>query len=253
MYSVLLAAMLTTGGEATAWGWGHGCSGGRSGGLFHGGGWCHGCNGGSCYGCSGCGGCYGCNGCSGCWGCYGGGRSHGCYGSCHGCWGCYGGRSSYSYSSCFGCSGCYGLFGCSGCYGSCYGSCYGCSGGVIMSPGTMSPGTMSPGTGPPASKDKKDFKAPPPGQKEISTSNVARISVSLPAEARLWVDDVSCPLTSSLRTFNTPALEPGRQYYYTLRVEINQGEQPITQERRIYLSAGQQINIDFNNLATASR
>src|SRR5262249_18406604 len=50
MYSVVLAAMLTTGEATPAWGWG-----------------CRGC-----YGCWGCGGCYG-----GCWGCRG----------CYGCWG----------------------------------------------------------------------------------------------------------------------------------------------------------------------
>ena len=92
MYSLVVMAALTTGGEAPDC-FGHG-------GCYGGGGSCLGC-----YGCWGYGGCYG----------------YGCSGSGYGgCWGCYG---SYNYSS-YGCHGCYG---CSGCYGSCYG-CWGCHG-----------------------------------------------------------------------------------------------------------------------------
>jgi uncharacterized protein (TIGR03000 family) len=70
MYSIVLMAALTTGGDMPDWG--------RRG--------CHGCWGG-CY-CS-CYGCYGCWGCWGCCGCWGGYVSWGCYGGCYGCWGGY--------------------------------------------------------------------------------------------------------------------------------------------------------------------
>src|SRR5262249_54023821 len=114
MYSVVLAAMLTTGGTAPAW---HGCHG------------CHGCCGGrygnpfSCHGWHGCfggrSGCYGC--CGGCYGCWGGGCS-GCWGGGYSCAGCYGAGCN---GACFGCTGCYG-------YGSsCFG-CYGVAAGTTM-------------------------------------------------------------------------------------------------------------------------
>jgi uncharacterized protein (TIGR03000 family) len=81
MYSIVLATLLTAGGEATpAWGRHHGCRG------------CYGCWG-SCYGCWG--GCYGCGGCSGCWGASCGGCSGYYYSSCCG-------GSGYYYSSCCG-------------------------------------------------------------------------------------------------------------------------------------------------------
>src|SRR5262245_2417760 len=66
MYSVVLAAVLTTGANTPEWG--HGCFG------------CHGCHG--CFGCYGGNAfsCYGCGGCFGCYGCYG------CYGGCYGCY-----------------------------------------------------------------------------------------------------------------------------------------------------------------------
>jgi uncharacterized protein (TIGR03000 family) len=84
MYSMVLMAALTTGGEAPdCWfrcGGSHSCAG--------------------CYGCAGCAGGYGCAagyGCAGCYGCtgyFGGGYQYGpgyfnSY-SCHGCWGCGG-------------------------------------------------------------------------------------------------------------------------------------------------------------------
>src|SRR5207302_2379797 len=39
----------------------------------------------------------------------------------------------------------------------------------------------------------------------------ARVTVRLPAEARLWVDGVACPLASETRTFATPQLQAGQQ------------------------------------------
>src|SRR5262249_35192024 len=48
----------------------------------------------------------------------------------------------------------------------------------------------------------------------------ARITVKLPADARLFVDDVACPLTSAERTFDTPRLEAGRRYFYNMRAEL---------------------------------
>jgi uncharacterized protein (TIGR03000 family) len=70
MYSMVLMAALTSGGDVPDFGR-HGC---------------HGCWGG-CYGCWG--GCYG--GWGGCYGCYGWGGCYGGWGGCYGCWGGYGG------------------------------------------------------------------------------------------------------------------------------------------------------------------
>ncbi|HTU16471.1 MAG TPA: TIGR03000 domain-containing protein [Gemmataceae bacterium] len=93
MYTIVLAAILTTGNEVPDFG--------RRGG-------CRGCYG----GCYGWGGCYG--GCYGGWGgCYGG-RWGGCYGGCWGCYGCGGG--------CYGCGGCGG--------GVVYQASGGCNGGT---------------------------------------------------------------------------------------------------------------------------
>lgn len=88
----------------------------------------------------------------------------------------------------------------------------------------------------------------------MSTSNTARITVTLPAQARLYVDNVPCPLNSGERAFNTPALQPGQRYYYTLRVELDQDGDTITDSRRVLMAAGENIRVDFSSISlTAQR
>jgi uncharacterized protein (TIGR03000 family) len=99
------------------------------------------------------------------------------------------------------------------------------------------------------------------GSSEAATTEVAtgpapaRLTVRLPAEARLFVDGVACPLTSATRTFRTPNLEPGRRYYYTLRADLEQDGQVLTQSRRVAMTAGRLIDVrfNFNEVSTASR
>lgn len=82
--------------------------------------------------------------------------------------------------------------------------------------------------------------------------NVAHITVNLPSDARLWVDDVVCPLTSSTRSFDTPVLQPGQKYYYTLKVEVDRNGQTLSEARRVYVAAGQQVSVDFNSIVATT-
>jgi uncharacterized protein (TIGR03000 family) len=84
----------------------------------------------------------------------------------------------------------------------------------------------------------------------------ARVTVQLPADARLLVDGVACPLTSSTRSFETPALDPGRKYFYTLTAEVVRDGRPVSDSRRVQLQAGKEVKVDFRDVAafaTASR
>lgn len=310
MYSVVLAAMLTTGAATPAWGWG-GCYGGCYGNAFS----CHGCYGNalSCYGC------YGCNGCRG-GACYGWGGCYGCYGymagayysNCYGCYGCYGSCSGCNgcYGSCYGCSGCYGsCYGCNGCYGcyggSCYGGygmfscngCSGCYGGVAMvappiivgsafpdctypsqvvtvgvpsisggmsmggmpkisgpaSGGSALPAIASPPSGnstpaiapPVGGSTDQPKKITPPGGNGSVSSGQATLVVNLPADARLYVDGDYCPLTSSTRTFNSPAIEQGRRYSYTLKAEMVRDGKTQTETKTVVFEAGKLVQVNF--------
>jgi len=291
MYSVVVAAMLTTASATPAW-WG--CHGGCFG--CHG---CHGCYGGSSWGCHGC---YG-----GCNGCYGG--CNGCYGGCYGCYG--------------GCYGCYG-----GCYG-CYGGCYGCYGGTLVTaPVPAAPQVtvmaedrapsatatratvvvrlpedadlyvdgkrvnltsdtrqfitpeLTPGQdysytmkaravrqGKPVAKTKRvivragsesrvDFGDLADARAEVPAAAPAHITVRLPQDARLYIDGVVCPLTSSKRSFDSPALERGRSYFYDLKAEVVRAGKTRAVTKRVVMEAGKQVDVDFgdlNALRTAQR
>jgi uncharacterized protein (TIGR03000 family) len=80
-------------------------------------------------------------------------------------------------------------------------------------------------------------------------NEVAKVIVQLPEDGKLYVDGVYCPLDSTTRTFSTPRLDPGRQYYYTLKAEVMREGQKQTESRRVFVEAGRQTSVDFRNLA----
>ncbi len=211
MYSVVLMAALTTGGTAPDCHFRGGCCG--------------------CYG--GYGGCYG----GGYGGCYGGG--FGMYG---GCWGGYGGWGG-CYGGMGGCSGGMGYGGYS--YGGAYGYGGGYYGGVTY-PGNVMPGATGTGTQgeqlnmPPEDTTKKKGTMLNPSR--------AKLVVELPADAKLYIDDLPMKTTSGVRSFNTPTLEPGQTYYYMVRAEVVRDGKPVTESRRILVRAGQTAKASFKDM-----
>jgi len=154
------------------------------------------------------GGCYG--------GCYGGGRGGRRSGGCCGCYGGYG----YGYGGCMGMG--YGYGGCMGMgYG--YGGCMGCGGGMFM-----------PGTG------KAPEKAPMPGEKKKSMLPApATIVVELPADAKLLIDNEATTSTGNSRVFQSPVLNPGKEYHYTLKAEIVRDGKPVKVEQVVSFEPGE--------------
>jgi uncharacterized protein (TIGR03000 family) len=217
MYSVVLLLAVSGGADLPDCHRGHGCNGGGCHGAYAG---CHGgggCNGGGCYG----------------GGCHGGGHrlfggGHGCHGGrlfggghgCHGGGGCYGG-------GCYG-GGCYG----GGCYGGgCaggYGCAGGCAGGVVVPSGDKPKDMPKPGDKP---KDKEDEARLAP----------ATLIVSLPAEAKLTIDDATTTSTGAVRTFVSPNLNAGQEYHYTLKTEI--AGKPVT--KVITVRAGEETRVEM--------
>jgi len=276
MYSVMLAAMLTTTSATPEWG-------------------CHGC-----YGC--CGGCVGyygynafssCRGCcGGCWGCSGCYGPVVVYGGCHGCCGGFFGSGNFlggPYFDSFGCHGCHGgaYFSSFNCHG-----CSGCHGAVVASPPviakprvmTFSIEGLELKTGPEVKAassaieqrlkaleeenralrerlrsldgGKPGKPAKPRKPDEVSAPAPAHVIVKLPEEARLFVDETPCPLTSATRSFDTPALDPGQEYYYTLTAEVMRDGRAVTATRKVTVRAGEESVVEFGamrSVLSASR
>jgi uncharacterized protein (TIGR03000 family) len=180
----------------------------------------------------------------GCYGCYGG-----CYGCCGGLGGCCGGY----YSGC--CGGYYGGgydggydgFGCWGGYSSwtpgyaCHPT-MGVPGGYDWMNGAAVPetGTGAEELGIPKSKKN--------GDKDTMAPTRAKLIVEVPSGARLFIDDMPVKVPAGVQNFQTPALEPGRDYYYVVRVETMRDGQPVSETRRIIVHAGQVARADFREL-----
>jgi len=151
--------------------------------------------------------------------------------------GCHGGEGACYGGSCHG--GGHRLFGhrhsCHG-GGGCHGSSYGCCGGGAPGVGGEKPKDMpKPGDKP---KEKED---------EVSTSAPATIVVSLPAEAKLTIDDATTSATGAVRTFVSPNLNNGMEYHYDLKAEV--GGKFVA--KRITVRAGEEtrVQIDMDSIA----
>jgi len=79
--------------------------------------------------------------------------------------------------------------------------------------------------------------------------DTARITVKLPADALLYVDGVLCPLKSATRSFDTPELDAGQRYYYTLKAEVvRDGVTRAATPQRVLVEAGKQVTVQFKDL-----
>lgn len=263
MYSLLLMTAVAGSPDAAAFGW-------RSNG-------CCGCSGGVAVGCSGYSSCHGCTGYSGCNG--GGCTGYSCsgYSSCNGCNG--GGHGLFSRwhsrrASCHGCSGYSSCNGChgghaAGCWGSCYGSgvgagcwgsaCYGsgvgagCIGGagcygapVVIDPIPVAPGAPVPATPAPAAP-----KTEAPKTSGTSALAPARLTVELPATAKLFVDGAEVAGAGATRQFHTPDLPADGTFFYDLRAEVEVNGAVQTEEKRVVVRAGETLTASFAKLAAA--
>jgi uncharacterized protein (TIGR03000 family) len=87
---------------------------------------------------------------------------------------------------------------------------------------------------------------------ETVKAAAAQVTVRLPGDARLFIDGQKCPLTSAVRKFETPKLEPGRKYYYTLKAEIERDGETLVESQRVFVEAGKKISVKFDKLAPAT-
>jgi uncharacterized protein (TIGR03000 family) len=85
-------------------------------------------------------------------------------------------------------------------------------------------------------------------KKSGQLSGPAKLIVSLPDNAKLYVDDQLMKTEASVRTFNTPALQQGQTYYYMLRAEVVREGQTYEETRRILIRAGDTVRAEFPEL-----
>jgi uncharacterized protein (TIGR03000 family) len=83
----------------------------------------------------------------------------------------------------------------------------------------------------------------------------ATIVVSLPADAKLMIEDQATRSTSDLRTFISPPLEPGKEFEYTLKAELSRGGRAQTTTTKLTIRAGEEsfVTLEFPGVGVARR
>ncbi|GIW81103.1 MAG: hypothetical protein KatS3mg105_2910 [Gemmatales bacterium] len=166
-------------------------------------------------------------------------RGCSCY-SCYSCSSCYcsGRRRIFGRRWCRGCYSCHGCWGCHGCHGccsSCHGchACYGCH-GCCAAPAKSEPAKP---------KEKAGSTAP------------ATIVVQLPADAKLYIGGDETRSTSSVRSFISPPIKRGKDYYYTLEGRLVRNGQVLSVKRDVVVRAGEEsrVSLDFAQAIVAQR
>jgi uncharacterized protein (TIGR03000 family) len=81
-----------------------------------------------------------------------------------------------------------------------------------------------------------------------AAQDAARVTLVMPADARLFIDDMAFPLNPGQRAFDTPRLDAGQTYSYTLRAEVVRDGEKQTETQRINVEAGKNLTVEFKEL-----
>jgi len=93
--------------------------------------------------------------------------------------------------------------------------------------------------------DSAPMGKPKVGTDGASVAAPATIIVSLPADAKLLIDDFATKSTSAARVFTSPELAPGQAFSYTLKAEIVRDGQTLTVTEQVSVRAGAETRISF--------
>jgi uncharacterized protein (TIGR03000 family) len=102
-------------------------------------------------------------------------------------------------------------------------------------------------------KPKEEEKKKDDEKKE--TAAPATIQVNLPAEAKLTIDGAATTSTSANRTFATPSLESGKEFFYTLTAEIVRDGKTLKATQVVSVRAGREtkVNIEMPEATVAAK
>jgi uncharacterized protein (TIGR03000 family) len=78
-----------------------------------------------------------------------------------------------------------------------------------------------------------------------ATNNSAVLTVSVPADAKIFVNDRATTSTGANRSYVSRNLQPGASYTYRVRAVFTRDGQPVSEERIVKLAAGQNQSLAF--------
>ncbi len=97
----------------------------------------------------------------------------------------------------------------------------------------------------PPQRTPDNFQPPMPAP--VMATAKATLEVSLPPEARLFVDSNAMASNGAVRRLTSPPIEAGREFIYTLTATLMRDGSEVKVERRVTVRAGQttQVALDF--------
>jgi uncharacterized protein (TIGR03000 family) len=68
-------------------------------------------------------------------------------------------------------------------------------------------------------------------------------------DAEVFINDTATTTTGTERQFESPALDPGQNYHYTIRAQWMENGKRVEQKREVPVKAGQSVTVDFTKPA----
>lgn len=78
----------------------------------------------------------------------------------------------------------------------------------------------------------------------------AHVTVRLPADAQLYVNNVPVAHQTATMSFDSPPLDRGKDYHYVFRAELSQAGRTRRETQQVTVEAGKRVQVRFNELAT---
>jgi len=76
--------------------------------------------------------------------------------------------------------------------------------------------------------------------------NMARIRLIVPDGAKVWFDETPTQQSGTVRNFESPALTPGRNFSYDVKVKwLDTDGKMVTRTRRVDVGANSNVTVDF--------
>ncbi len=84
-------------------------------------------------------------------------------------------------------------------------------------------------------------------QEQPTEPNAATIRLHVPSAARVWFDGNETAQRGTDRTFVSPALTPGREHVYQLRVQWDDNGKAVERSREVTVHAGERLDLNLDS------
>ena len=86
---------------------------------------------------------------------------------------------------------------------------------------------------------------------EPISSNSLRLAVSVPADAKVFVNGLPTTSTGVRRQYIATGVQPSVVYPYQVRAEFLRDGKPVSEEKTVQLTAGQPVSLEFGTAPMA--